>query len=63
MNNDLLLEEVKTLDLHPLTNKDVISLVKQEDGNWRGFTVKAGKLVQERQGDPGTVLQMLITHE
>jgi len=63
MNNDLSLEEIQSLELHPLSNKDVISLVKQEDGNWRGFTVKDGKLIQERQGDPQTVLQMLIIHE
>lgn len=40
----------------------VIALVPQPDGNWRGFTVKNGTLVQVRQGDPNTVLNLLLTH-
>ena len=36
-------------------------IVKQMDGNYIGYTFKGGKLVQVRQGDPQTVLTMLIT--
>lgn len=62
MNYDLPIEEVKALDCNPITNTDAIVLIKQVDGNWRGFMTKNGQLVQERQGDPGTVLSLLITH-
>ncbi len=61
MNYDLPIEEVVKLECNPIKNNDAIVLIKQEDGNWRGFMNKNGKLVQERQGDPNTVLAMLIT--
>jgi hypothetical protein len=60
--SDLTLDEIKKIKGNPTQNKDAILLVKQTDGNWRGFMHKGDKLVQVRQGDPGTVLQMLITH-
>lgn len=63
MNYDLPIEEVQKLECNPVVNKDAIVLIKQEDGNWRGFMWKNGKLIQERQADPGTVMQLLITHE
>lgn len=51
------------IDFDPTTNPAVISLIEQEDGNWKGYTQKHGTLVEVRQGDPNTVLQLLITHE
>lgn len=63
MNYDLPIEEVVQLECNPTKNKDAIILIKQEDGNWRGFMNRNGKLVQSRQGDPNTVLNMLLTHE
>lgn len=54
--------ELKKIVWNPQRNHDAITLIKQPDGNWRGFTVKGGTFVQVRQGDPGTVLQLLITH-
>jgi len=60
---DLTPDELKKVTWNPTRNPDVISIIKQPDGNWRGFMMKNGKLVQARQGDPGTVMQMLITHE
>lgn len=62
MNYDLTEEELKKVKWNPTTNKDVISIIKQEDGNYRGFMWKNGSLVQARQGDPGTVLALLLTH-
>lgn len=63
-NYDLTDEELKKVKWNPQTAKtDTISIIKQPDGNWRGFTVKNGRLIQARQGDPNTVLQLLITHE
>lgn len=61
-NDDLTLEEVKKIKGNPLQNKNAILLVKQEDGNWRGFIWKGDKLIQARQGDPQTVMTLLITH-
>jgi len=62
-NNLLTTAEVKAIDGNPLSNKDAILLVKQEDGNWRGFAWKHDKLVQCRVSDPNTALNVLITHE
>lgn len=62
MNYDLTQEEVSKLEGNPLRNPNAVLLEKQPDGNWRGFMMKNGKLVQERQVDPGTVMAMLITH-
>jgi hypothetical protein len=63
MNYDLTPEELKEIDFNPITNKDAIVLIKQPDGNWRGFMSKNGNLIQERQGDPNSVMLSLITHE
>ena len=52
------LEEV----LKKEVNKDSIVITKQEDGNWKGFMIKFGKVVDARQADPIIVLQMLLTH-
>lgn len=63
MNNyDLTEEELKKVKWNPTTNKNAITLIKQEDGNWRGFMQKNGKFIQVRQGDPGTVLSLLLVH-
>lgn len=61
-NYDLTEEELKKVKWNPLTNKNAITIIKQEDGNYRGFMWKNGKLVQARQGDPGTVLALLLVH-
>ncbi len=61
-NYDLTEEELKKVRWNPTINKDVISIHKQPDGNYRGFMFKNGKLVQARQGDPGTVLALLLVH-
>lgn len=50
------------INFDPTTNDKVISIILQEDGNYKGYTQKFGKLVEVRAGDPQTVLVMLITH-
>lgn len=50
------------IDFNPTTNGNVISIIKQPDGNYIGYTKKNGKDITARQGDPATVLTMLITH-
>lgn len=53
----------KKIEYNPEKNHNAISLIKQEDGNWKGWMWKNGKLLEERQGDPSTVLLLLLTHE
>lgn len=43
--------------------QDTITLIKQKDGNWKGFALKNGQIISERQYDPQIVLQLLLTHE
>jgi len=51
------------LEHDPEKNHDAISIIKQEDGNWKGWMYKHGKVVEVRQVDPLTVLSLLLTHE
>lgn len=39
-----------------------IVLIRQMDGNWKGFTTKFGHIISERQYDPQIVIQLLLTH-
>jgi hypothetical protein len=45
-----------------VTEKE-IKLEQQEDGNWIGWMIKFGKLIEVRDIGPETVLQKLLTHE
>lgn len=47
---------------NPLKNENVISIIRQPDGNYIGETLKNGQLITVRAGDPSTALTMLITH-
>lgn len=52
-----------TPDKHnPEKNHDAISLIKQPDGNWKGYMHKNGKLIEVREIDPQTALTRLLTH-
>lgn len=48
---------------NPTKNHDVISITKQLDGNYIGHMWRTDHLAEVRQGDPSTVLTMLITHQ
>ena len=54
---------MKEENYNPEENENVISIIKQPDGNYCGYAQKFGKLVKVREGDPMTVLTALITHE
>lgn len=43
-------------------DKDEIRLIKQEDGNWRGFTKRGEDTLMVREIDPQTCLIKLMTH-
>lgn len=62
-SNELTKDQLKQLNWDPQLNQNVITIMRQDDGNYRGFTQKNGKFIQTRQSDPGVVMQMLITHD
>jgi len=37
-------------------------IAKQDDGNYKGWTIKHGKVVEVRDIGPETVLKLLMTH-
>jgi len=53
---------IDQIDFNPESNKNVISIIRQEDGNYIGYTQRNGGYVTVRQGDPSTVLSLLLTH-
>lgn len=63
MIDELPVEDLKKIDWNPTRDENVITIIKQKDGNYRGFMQKNGRLVQMRQGDPNTVLNLLLTSE
>ena len=48
---------------NPFKNPNAISLVRQPDGNWKGWMSKFDKVIEVREIGPDTALQMLLTHE
>lgn len=58
---ELTQDELNKIVWNPSKNDNVIAIIKQEDGNYKGFMQKNGKLIQVRQSDPNTVMQLLIT--
>lgn len=54
--------ENKKNQFDPQDNPKCIALVEQEDGNWKGWATRHGKLVEVRDANPETVLQRLLTH-
>ncbi|MDE2015909.1 MAG: hypothetical protein KGI72_05300 [Patescibacteria group bacterium] len=55
-------EEKEDKYYNPFLNPDAIVIVKQADGNYKGWANRFGKVVEERQFDPLVVLQLLLTH-
>lgn len=51
------------IEFNPEKNEKAISIIRQEDGNFKGWMQKDGKMIEVRQYDPQIVLQMLLTHE
>ena len=44
------------------SKEDTIVIEKQEDGNWKGWMNRYGKVVEVREVSPTVVLQALLTH-
>ena len=55
-------EELK-IEFNPSLNPDAISLIRQPDGNWKGYQLKKGNLITVRQISPGVVLEYLLVHD
>lgn len=47
---------------NPYQNPDCITIVKLEDGSWKGITQKFGKVIEVREAKPEDVLVKLLTH-
>ena len=47
----------------PNKNYKAISIIQQEDGNYKAWMTKYGKVIEIRAGDPMTALQMLLTSD
>lgn len=56
------MEKLKDIEFSPEVNPKAISIIQQEDGNWKGYIQKSNKVIIVRQYDPTIVLQMLLTH-
>jgi len=53
---------MKPINYNPAENPNVISIIKQEDGNYKGYMQKNGKLIEVREIGPETALQSLLVH-
>lgn len=50
-------------ELNPEKNKDVIVIARQEDGNWKCWGQKFGKVIEVREISPGSCLERFISHD
>ncbi len=46
----------------PIVKETEILLVKQDDGNWKGYRNRDGNPLEVREIDPYTCLTKLLTH-
>jgi len=51
-----------TNEFNPSVNPKAISIIEQEDGNWKGYAQKFGKLIEVREISPNDCLVKLLTH-
>lgn len=50
-------------EYNPHKNPNAIAILKQEDGNYKGFMQRNGIMIEVRQGKPEDCLLSLITHQ
>ena len=53
----------KEIKPEPKESYGLITIEKQQDGNWTGKMLKFGKVIEARQSDPQIVLQLLLTND
>ena len=51
------------IEFSPEKNPDVISIVKQKDGNWKGYAQRHGTFIEVREIKPEDCLLALMTYE
>ena len=51
------------VEFSPYKNDNVISIIKQPDGNYIGYMHKFDKVISVRDIGPEAVLQRLLTHD
>ena len=49
------------IEYDPEKNHKAISIIEQEDGNWKGWMWRWGKLIEVRDVSPSAVLVTLLT--
>ena len=55
--------EQNNIEFSPYKNENVISLIKQPDGNYKGYMNKFGKVIEVRGVSPDEVLQLLLVND
>lgn len=53
----------ETIEFNPEKNINAIAIIRQTDGNYIGYINKDRKVLTARQGDPNTVLNLLLTSD
>lgn len=51
------------IEFSPYKNPEVISIILQADGNWKGYKQVNGKVAEVREIKPEDALYKLLTHE
>jgi hypothetical protein len=55
------LSNMEDSHFNPAKNGNAISIVEQPDGNWKGWMVRFGSIMEVRDVSPDVVLQRLLT--
>jgi hypothetical protein len=50
------------IEFSPAKNPNAIAIIREEDGNYKGYAQKNGEVIEVREVGPETVLQKLLTH-
>ena len=53
---------MESIEHNPTKNHKAISIILQEDGNYKAYAHKNDKDIEVRGVDPNTVLNMILTH-
>ena len=54
---------MEEIQFSPLKNPNAISIILQEDGNYKAYAQKYGTMVEVRDVSPESVLALILTHK
>lgn len=57
------MEQNDTIEFSPYKNENVTAIIKQPDGNYKGYMNKFGKVIEVRGVSPDEVLQLLLVND